>query len=105
MKVSKRNVRKALGELGDSVASVKKRLREFDCKGKRERNDACPVAEYLKSRLTDLHPSNLSVNEESTRVYSYYTMIDVPHTPAVQRFIRAFDKGKYPEFEADFEWP
>lgn len=82
--------------LGDTPDRIAKTLREKGIKGVRHERCDCPIARYVRhvagGGLYSVSVHNSSVHHEHNRW-------SLPLPPAVDRFVRAFDGGKYPELE------
>lgn len=90
------NVEKFLNGLGNSPDEVAQTLKKRGIKGIAVKANSCPVAIALKRRWPKRDISVVSTRIYFDRSYDYFA-----RTPqGVERFIRMFDEGQYPELRA-----
>jgi hypothetical protein len=87
-----------LDALGSTPTEVAENLLRLDCKGRKYRSRSCPVANYLKLKGYS-YPS--VIDETDPTIYVDLEKYPICPTAPVATFIRAFDRGLYPDLECD----
>lgn len=87
----------ALAALPEDPVAIAARLGAQGCRGIRENNECCPIANYL----TGLGFVGAWVDPEQIAVDDEDYPVDTP--PAVGEFVNRFDKGDWPELVSDPE--
>lgn len=87
-----RSVLRALGEDADQVAET---LRQKGIKGKLEKSDCCPIANYLTSR------GFIDSDVDEYDAYGTYDgcRYEISLPMSVSKFVRYFDKGAYHDLQ------
>jgi hypothetical protein len=88
-----------LDALGSTPTEVAENLLQLGCTGRKNSSCSCPVANYLKLKGYS-HPSVF--DETDPTIYIDLEKYPLCLTAPVATFIRAFDRGLYPDLEEDY---
>jgi hypothetical protein len=101
---SKEEVLNLLVDLGSTEDKVANKLVSLGIKGDRKKCNTCPIAQYLVSKGIDGRDGNENGDEIKIGIgigSYWYSLATYPQITGIYNFIRAFDRGEYPQCEAE----
>lgn len=93
---------KIIESLGTNRRDIIATLVKAKCKGDRNSCNACPIANYARKKLKLSKRHTVQACHDAISVCSakFKTVMVVNVSPAICRFMRAFDGGKIPKLVA-----
>jgi hypothetical protein len=92
-RLNRTNIRKALAYLGRTPTAIAAKLKEMGIKGRKIVPSRCPIAQYVRGAFPVAFVS-------AGTTFLFVNDFEVTTSRTITRFIKGFDKGKYPELVA-----
>lgn len=97
------SLEQAIAELPDTADGIAEFLIEQECRGNREDGTCCPVARYLQG--TGLFPDAFVDFNWIFSDGADYEGEGIEPPPHIAEFVERFDRGEWPELDANAEVP